>query len=392
MKVLVAEDDAVTRRLIESVLVRWGYEVTTVADGTQAWEALSGTSPPAMAILDWIMPGLDGPELCRRVRDDPGLSSTYVILLTAKETGEDVVEGLEAGADDYVSKPFQHEVLRARCSVGSRVVALQNERVRRETARYIEQLEQTVTSLQQSRARIVHVQEHARRTIAEELHGSVQTRPLVLSMRIQDLGDEHARGSESLKAELAEVVSELDDVRDGQVRAISHKLHPSIVRMGLVPALHSLSDRYDSRFAVGLNVSSEVAAWERGGQSSIPLDVRLAMYRVAEEVLANVLKHAEAERCRLEVDIDVERGDLRMVVEDDGQGFDATDAHRGLGTATMEDYVGALGGTLRVDSAPTRGTRITATAPVSNDDDLRTENESAATDVPAIGVRRDGVA
>jgi sigma-B regulation protein RsbU (phosphoserine phosphatase) len=125
MRILIAEDDVVSRRLLETLLGRWGYEVVVAADGEHAWELLQGEEAPPLAILDWMMPGMGGVEICRRVREVGRPSPVYIILLTARASSEDVVQGLEAGANDYVTKPFHREELRARVQVGMRVVELQ---------------------------------------------------------------------------------------------------------------------------------------------------------------------------------------------------------------------------------------------------------------------------
>lgn len=125
MKILLAEDDRETSRLIEALLVKWGYEVITSHDGREAQAAIESEGAPQLAILDVMMPHLSGIEVCRRVRQKPSLSSLYIILLTARTNREDVLEGLRAGADDYITKPFDTQELRARIQVGMRVVALQ---------------------------------------------------------------------------------------------------------------------------------------------------------------------------------------------------------------------------------------------------------------------------
>jgi CheY-like chemotaxis protein len=125
LRVLIAEDDPVSRRLLEATLSRWGYDVVMAADGDEAWRVLDTATPPPLAVLDWMMPGMDGVEICRRLRRRPSTTPPYVILLTAKGQREDVVAGLEAGADDYVTKPFDRSELRARLAVGARMVGLQ---------------------------------------------------------------------------------------------------------------------------------------------------------------------------------------------------------------------------------------------------------------------------
>lgn len=125
MRILIADDSLVSRRLLETTLKRWGHEVIATCDGTEAWQVLQAGELPELTIIDWIMPGLDGLELCRRIREQQRISSLYVILLTAKGTHEDIVGGLNAGADDYLVKPFDPEELRARVGVGRRIVELQ---------------------------------------------------------------------------------------------------------------------------------------------------------------------------------------------------------------------------------------------------------------------------
>jgi diguanylate cyclase (GGDEF)-like protein len=125
VKILVAEDDPVSSRILASTLVKWGHEVFTTSNGLEAWQALQAEDPPLLAILDWMMPGLDGLEVCRKVRQAPATSALYLILLTAKTGKEDLVEGLEAGADDFLTKPFDRNELRVRLQVGARIVALQ---------------------------------------------------------------------------------------------------------------------------------------------------------------------------------------------------------------------------------------------------------------------------
>ena len=125
MKILIAEDDLISRRMLEAVLTKWNYEVVAASDGLQAWNALQTENPPPLAILDWMMPGMNGVEFCRKLRQTQTHTPTYVILLTSKRQQEDVIEGLEAGANDYIRKPFDRGELRARIQVGERVVELQ---------------------------------------------------------------------------------------------------------------------------------------------------------------------------------------------------------------------------------------------------------------------------
>jgi two-component system cell cycle response regulator len=125
MKILIAEDDAVSRRLLEATLAKWGNEVVSCANGEEAWRFLQKPDSPKLLILDWMMPRLDGVELCRRVRKQNLEEYVYIILLTAKGEKEDLLEGLEAGADDYITKPFILQELKVRIRAGRRILELQ---------------------------------------------------------------------------------------------------------------------------------------------------------------------------------------------------------------------------------------------------------------------------
>ncbi|MCC6738819.1 MAG: response regulator transcription factor [Planctomycetia bacterium] len=146
MRILVAEDDPVSRRLLEVTLRKWGHEPEVAQDGLQAWEALRRPDRASFAILDLMMPGLSGIEVCRRARALGQPAPLYVILLTARSETETVVEALEAGADDYVLKPFTPDELRARIGAGARVVDLEQKLAGR-----VEELERALAEVRELR-------------------------------------------------------------------------------------------------------------------------------------------------------------------------------------------------------------------------------------------------
>ena len=141
MRVLVAEDDATTQRLLQALLKQWGYQVVTCANGDAAWAELSSPGGPSLGIVDWLMPGIDGPEVIRRARgitDRP----VYLIVLTSKSSTEDIVAAFGAGADDYLVKPFQPAELRVRVRAGHRMLELEaNLRAR------VKELEEALTKV-----------------------------------------------------------------------------------------------------------------------------------------------------------------------------------------------------------------------------------------------------
>lgn len=125
LRVLVADDEPVSRTVVGAMLKKAGYEVTFASDGEQAWQQLAVPDPPSIALLDWEMPGLAGPEVVERIRARGEQAPTYVILLTSRDSSADIVTGLKSGANDYVTKPANEDELIARVNVGARVVELQ---------------------------------------------------------------------------------------------------------------------------------------------------------------------------------------------------------------------------------------------------------------------------
>jgi two-component system cell cycle response regulator len=125
MKVLIADDDVVARHMLETYLLDWNYEVEAASDGDEAWRALQGEDAPRLAILDWMMPGMDGVQICEEVKKLKGEPYIYILMLTVRDRKEDVVRALDAGADDYLTKPYDGQELKARLRTGRRILALQ---------------------------------------------------------------------------------------------------------------------------------------------------------------------------------------------------------------------------------------------------------------------------
>jgi diguanylate cyclase (GGDEF)-like protein len=138
MRVLIAEDDAVSRRVLEATLLKWGYQVVSACDGDEAWRLMQSSNAPRLVVLDWMMPGMDGIEICQRVRKQTDKPYVYILLLSAKGHRGDMIAGLDAGADDYIIKPFDPLEMRGRLRAGQRIVELQEQLLAaREELQYI---------------------------------------------------------------------------------------------------------------------------------------------------------------------------------------------------------------------------------------------------------------
>jgi two-component system response regulator MprA len=185
-RVLIADDDQLSLRKLEFLLTHEGFNVSTAADGDEALKQLEADDTPLLAILDVLMPKVDGFEVCRRVRARPRAVPSYLILLTVKSAKEDIVKGLEAGANDYVAKPFDEAELLARLRVGLHVLTLQ-----RRLAERVEELEDALTRMRHLQVLLrkdTHIYEFGDlRLEAAERRLSRDGRPLTLTARVFDL-------------------------------------------------------------------------------------------------------------------------------------------------------------------------------------------------------------
>lgn len=216
--------------------------------------------------------------------------------------------------------------------------------------------------LQLSRQRMVSVQESVRRDIAQQLHGSVQNRLIILLHRLTEL--ERAASPRELAEQIRGLRQELAELLERQVRSISHRLYPSILRRGLVAALHSLEDQSEAALAIEMELDEEFVRQERADPKLIPEQVRLAAYRIAEEALTNAVKNAKASRITMALG-PCSEGWLRLTVQDNGQGFDLGSVSGGLGLLMMQDYAEVVGGRCVVHSALDEGTEVTAILPLA---------------------------
>ncbi len=226
-------------------------------------------------------------------------------------------------------------------------------------------LAEQYVAVRESRARMIAASDTTKRAIAEELHGSVQTRLFSLWMQLSQLKNQAEKhGGEIDIAELSRVTDEIDDVRENDIRGLSHRLHPSIVRVGALPALTSLCRRMSGEMKVNLHADERTASFEPTGASTIPESIRLAVFRIAELAIGNAIKHASASQCDVHWSYSDSERALKLRIEDDGIGFDPdTMTTSGLGMVNIQDYTDALGGSAELHSEPGKGTVLTVTIP-----------------------------
>ena len=215
--------------------------------------------------------------------------------------------------------------------------------------------------MQRSRQRIVSAQESLRKEIAQQLHGSVQNRLIFLVLRLKQL--EATAEPKGVALELTDLREKFEELLEQEIRSIVHQLYPYILRRGFVPALQSMGDQIESVISIEMDLDQELVRKERADRSLIPEQAKLAAYRIAEEALTNMVKHANASKISVRLETPF-GGWFRLTVQDDGQGFAVEESSEGMGIVGTRDYAEAIGGECVILGAPGKGTQVTATLPL----------------------------
>jgi signal transduction histidine kinase len=220
-----------------------------------------------------------------------------------------------------------------------------------------------VDELERSRRLIASAEERLRQEIAELLHSRVQNRLLLAWYRLEDCREIMANEPGRARELLEEVSQQIQQVREQDVREVSHLLHPSIIQVGLVPAVERLAEDFLPQFRVDLEVDRAVSELDDPEDNRLPEAVRLAAYRVVEEALGNAARHARANRVNIGLGLGDEQ--LAIRVRDDGLGFDPREVRTGLGLSSIAARVGCVGGNWRVSSRVGQGTALEAFLPLA---------------------------
>ncbi|WP_298266679.1 response regulator [Geobacter sp.] len=377
MKILIADDDGVARAMLDSALRTWGYETAVASDGDEAWRLMEGEDAPRMALLDWMMPGQSGMDICRRLRASSVPSPPYVILITAKGGKENVVAGLDGGANDYIVKPFVMDELRARVGVGQRYLGMQDA-----LARQMAELNDLNRKLEQRVRERTFELESANREL--EAFGYSVSHDLRAPLRhIVGFGEMLAEQfGDVLGAEGMALVGKIRDSSRHMTQLVDDLLELSIVsrremdcrEIDMTGLCHGIvRELYENE--PGRNVTFLIS----------PAMTARADRRLLRIVLQNLLGNAwkytsRKESATIEVGVAPCSGEKAFYVRDDGAGFDMEFAGKlfgafqrlhssaefpgtGIGLATVHRIVSRHSGRVWAEGEPGKGATFYFTVP-----------------------------
>ena len=343
--VLIVDDDATARETLIAMLEGENYQLELATNGPEAIQ-MADQLHPDLILLDVMMPGMNGYEVCRRIRSTPQLAEVPIILLTALDDRSALLQGIQSGADDFLTKPLDRTELSARVRTITRL------------NRYhilMEQREQ----LRQMAERVVVAQEQERQRISRDLHddlGQALTTHLISLRNLQD----------DLSIPVATLFERLQALYDQsyeifvKIRRLAHDLRPPVLdALGLRLAMETYCAEFSRR--THLPVTFEV-------DPSLPVlpDIfNVTLYRVLQEALTNVIKHSQA--TQVWVELNVENKMIALTVQDNGRGFaEGEPKSNGIGLAGLRERLTIAGGILTINSNPKRGTILSIQVPLSN--------------------------
>ena len=341
--VLIVDDNAASRDTLEAILASENYNLQMAEDGLQALEK-ADTLHPDLILLDVMMPGMDGFEVCRRLRSSPVLAEIPIILLTALDDTASRLEGIEAGADDFISKPFDRQELRARVRTITRLNRYRTLLEQRESLR--EMAQRMVTSLEDERMRI-----------SRELHDELGQLLTAQLMDIRDLQNDLTIPPVTLFERLEKIHNQAYEVTV-KIRRMAHELRPPLLStLGLKQAIEVHCSKFSNHTHIPITIEVDDAI------STLPDVYGIILYRVLQEALTNIAKHANAKRAWVELSLEDDH--INLIVQDDGRGLPTSDTPvNGIGVVGMKERIALVGGELNIRSGKNGGTILSASLPL----------------------------
>lgn len=344
--VLIVDDDATARETLVAMLEGENYELHLAKDGTQALRMLEQLRPD-LILLDIMMPGMDGFEVCRRIRATPALAEVPIIVLTALDDRDSLLKVIEAGADDFLSKPADRREIVVRVRTITRLNRYRTLMEQRENIRHMAE-------------RVVAAQEEERQRLSRELHDDLGQALTTHLLALRNLQQDLSIPVETMFARLQSLYEQSYEI-SVKIRRLARDLRPPVLdALGLKVAMQTYCTEFTRRTHLPVIFEADASLPE------FPDTYNITLYRALQEALTNVIKHAQASQ--VWVDLSVEEDTLNLTVQDNGIGFGEEGEPRsnGIGLAGLRERIMIAGGTLNISSTPKRGTILSAQFPLEN--------------------------
>lgn len=345
-KILIVDDDPFGILALESILEDQPYQIIS-AQGGQAALEIANEAMPDLILLDVMMPGMDGFEICRRIRSTPKLAEIPIIILTSLDDRSSRLLGIEAGADDFITKPADRQELRSRVRTILRLNRYRTLHTQRE-------------NLRQMAANAIRAQEDERRRLSREIHDDLGQALIAHTLSLRSLQTELPLQYELLKKRLDDLIADTNQTIN-KMRQIAQDIRPTLLdTLGLQTALETYSREFSLRTGLPVTFESDLEIPEISDIYSITL------YRILQEALTNIYKHSKANQAWVELSVDEQN--IILTIQDNGIGFSPPTAQesssRGIGLTGMQERLTLAGGQLLITSSPSKGTIMSAHLPL----------------------------
>ncbi len=343
--VLIVDDDLTARETLVAMLEGEHYDLQLAKDGAQALQLLEQIQPD-LILLDVMMPGMDGYEVCRRIRSTPQLAEVPIILLTALDDRASLVRGIKSGADDFLSKPADRRELTARVRTITRLNRYRMLMEQRENIRHM--AEHTVAA-----------QEEERQRISRELHDDLGQALTTHLLALRNLQEDLSLPAESMFERLQSLHDQSYEILV-KIRRLARDLRPPVLdALGLKVAMQTYCTEFSRRTHLPVIFEADTSL------PQFPDIYNITLYRILQEALTNIIKHSQASQ--VWVDLSMEDEIVNLTVQDNGIGFneDKTQSN-GIGLTGLRERITIAGGTLNINSTPRHGTILSAQFPLSN--------------------------
>jgi signal transduction histidine kinase len=344
-KVLVVDDEPTALATLEAILAGDGYQIEYATSGSIAIEKAEQLLPD-LILLDVMMPGMNGFEVCQRLRATPKLAEVPIIILTALDDRASRLQGIEAGADDFLIKPVDRQELRLRVHTILRLDRYRTLSIQRENLRKMAE-------------HVVNAQEQERKRISRELHDDLGQALIAHMLRLQNLRAEIPMSDETINRELDGLIADTNQTI-GKMRQLAQDIRPTMLdTLGLKTTLQNHCREYSIR--TGLPVTLEI-------DDKLPelTDIySITLYRFLQETLTNVIKHSKANHVWVELTLDEQ--EITLTVQDNGKGFIMNEEpyiNKGIGLTGLRERLLLVGGNLLVTTGHGKGTIISAHLPI----------------------------